>query len=235
MSSVTSEKASLSRKVEPLNLMGSIDSTGYAHLKSPISYDEFESFSRKLGSIVYRTGLQITEGRKSVVYKHEEIGFHMDNPNVHIIGWYCVRQDESDGSSLLIDTGDIGQYFSQAELRILQTIDVRCPHPLLHDPDSGREAFFLAPLLSWRGSIPQVYFARWLLLDSYDEKQTNVLDKFNEYLRQKQERELIKLRLGEKEALFINNRRLLHGRGQIGRSSSRFIKRVWITDPCDKW
>lgn len=235
MSSLTSQEAPLCRKAEPSNLMETIDSAGYAHVKGPVSYDEFEYFSRQLGAIVYRTDLHITEGRKSVVYKHEEIRFHMDNPNVHIIGWYCVRQDESDGSSLLVDTRDIGQYFSPSELAVLQTIEVKCPHPLLHDPDAGKQAFFLAPLLSWKQSIPQVYFADWLLLDSYDEKQTNALDKFKSYLRLKQERELIKVRLSEKEVLFINNRRLLHGRGRIGRNSSRLIRRVWITDSQDKW
>ncbi len=235
MSSLTNEEASQRGRAEPPNLMETIDSAGYAHVKGPISYDEFESFSRQLGAIVYRTDLHITEGRKSVVYKSEEIGFHMDNPNVHIIGWYCVRQDKSDGSSMLVDTCDIERYFSPSEIAILQTIDLKCPHPLLHDPDAGKEAFFLAPLLSRRRSVPQIYFADWLLLDSYDEKQANALDKFKDYLRQKQERELITVRLKEKEALFINNRRLLHGRGQIGRNSSRLIKRVWITDPQDRW
>lgn len=235
MSPSTSQEASLCRKAEPPNLMGTIDSAGYAHVKGPISYDEFESFSRQLGAIVYRTDLHITGGRKSVVYKPEEIGFHMDNPNVRIIGWYCVRQDESDGSSLLVDTCDIERYFSPSEMAVLQTIEVKCPHPLLHDPDAGKEAFFLTPLLSWKHSVPQIYFADWLLLDSYDEKQANALDKFKGYLRRKQELELIKVRLREREALFINNRRLLHGRGQIGRNSSRLIKRVWITDPQDKW
>jgi len=235
MSSVTIKDASTHPGAHQLSLMETINSTGYAHIKDPISYEGFEALSQQLGSIVYRTDLQITEGRKSVVYKPEEIGFHTDNPNVRIIGWYCIRQDESGGSSLLIDTGDIEQCFSQAELGVLQTINVRCPHPLLHDPDTGKEAFFLTPLLSWRNSIPQIYFASWLLLDSYDERQTNALDKFKSFLLRKQERELIKLRLSEKNALFINNRRLLHGRGEIAHNSPRLIKRVWITDPQDKW
>ena len=235
MSTLTSKVASRRREAEPPDLMKVINSTGYAHVKGPISYDEFESLSRQLGAIVYRTDLKITEGRKSVVYKYDGIGFHMDNPNVHIIGWYCVKQDESDGSSLLLDTSDIGQYFSPQELAVLQTIGVRCPHPLLHDPDAGKEVFFLAPLFSRRDSVAQVYFADWLLLDSYDEEQVAALAKFKGYLRQKQERELIAVRLKEKEALFINNRRLLHGRGQIGHDSSRLIRRVWITAPQDSW
>ena len=80
--------------------METIDSAG-AHVKGPISYDEFESFSRQLGAMVYRTDLHITEGRKSVVYKSEEIGFHMDNPNVHIIGWYCVGRINRTGRRCL--------------------------------------------------------------------------------------------------------------------------------------
>ena len=219
MSSVTSEKTSAysgagARQNDTLNLMGDIESIGYAHIKGPISHGEFEALSQQLGAIVYRTDLHLTEGRKSVVYKFGEIGSHMDNPHVHIIGWYCVKQDESDGSSLLVDVGDIERYFSQPELAVLQTVNVRCTHPVLHDPEAGKEVFFLSPLLSWRGATPQIYFVNWHLLDSYDKRQANVLDKFKGYLRQKQERELIRVRLKENEALFINNRRILHGRGR---------------------
>lgn len=216
-------------------LIKSISAAGYAHIDGSISSEEFESISQQLGSIVYRTKLQIAEGRKSVVYKHDEIGFHTDNPNVYIIGWHCIRQDESDGSSKLLDTRDIEQHFSRTELSILETIKLRCPDLALHDPDAGKEAYFLTPLASLRGSTPQVYFARWLLLSSYDESQTMMLDKFVRYLSRKEEHELINVRLTEGQALFINNRRLLHGRGAIALNSSRLIERVWITEPQNSW
>jgi hypothetical protein len=214
---------------DPLQIKEMIRVKGFAHLSTAISSEEFESISQQLGAILFRTELKITEGRKSVVYKPESIGFHMDNPTVQIIGWHCLRQDETDGASLLLDTADIAEHFLEPELKVLETINIRCPDLALHNPDAGKEAYFLSPLLSWNGSVPQVYFVGWLLLDSYDEQQTEVLEKFKDYLQQKQEHQVIRLRLKEGEALFINNRRLLHGRGPIEQNSSRLINRVWIT------
>jgi hypothetical protein len=216
-------------------LIESINDEGYAHIKTFISSERFESLSRRLGNIVFRTTLQIAPGRKSVVYNRDEIGFHTDNPKVRIIGWHCVRQDEVDGSSLLLDTRDIAEHFPPSELAVLETIELRCPDLELHDPDAGKEAYFKTQLLSWKGDEPQVYFVRWLLLSSYDSGQLAVLDKFVRYLRHKEEHEVFSIRLKEGEALFINNRRLLHGRGAIGENSSRLIERVWLSDPDTQW
>jgi alpha-ketoglutarate-dependent taurine dioxygenase len=63
------------------------------------------------------------------------------------------------------------------------------------------------------------------LIDTYDEQQRRLLEKFAEYLRRK---EVITIRLKAGESVFIDNNRILHGRGPIQEDSQRLIKRVWI-------
>jgi hypothetical protein len=211
-------------------ILASIQTLGYAHLTQPLTAEAFEMTARQLGAIVLRTDLTITPERSSIVYKPEKIGLHQDNPEVNILGWYCVHQDELDGSALLLDTGDIARHFSQTEMETMSSVNVRYPDPDTnrHNPDKGLFAYLLWPLLTSKATRTEVYFAPWLLADSYDDEQCRVLDKFTEYLRAKEDHQLIKIRLKPGESLFIDNNRILHGRGPIGPNSKRFVKRVWI-------
>ena len=211
-------------------VLSSIQSLGYAHIKLPLSDESFETIAESLGSIALRTDLTITPNRRSIVYKPDEIGFHQDNPTINMIGWYCVQQDELDGSGRLLDAGDVADHFSPEQRRVLSTINVRCPDsdPKRHNPDIGLIAYFLWPLLTERAARCNVYYAPWLLLDSYDEEQSKALEEFAGYLRAKEENQAIRIRLKKGESLFLDNNRMLHGRGPIQPDSKRFLKRVWI-------
>ena len=221
------EKEAVALLVETL---AAIESLGYAHVKQPRALETFESMAQQMGAIIMRTDLAITPERSSIVYKSDAIAFHQDNPAMNILGWYCVRQDEIDGSALLLDTGDVAEHFSPEEMEVMRSVSVRYPHPdpLYHNPDMGLVAYLLWPLLTGKATRPQVYYVPWLLLDSYDEKQRRVLEKFAGYLRAKEANQVISIRLREGESLFIDNNRMLHGRGPLQQDSKRFLKRVWI-------
>lgn len=209
-------------------ILAAVKSFGYAHIKQLLSVEEFEAVSEQMGAIYLRTDLALKPDLGSIVYKSDGIGFHADNPTVYIIGWYCVRQDETDGSSRLIDTSDLIAFFAPDELDALGTITVRCPDHGRHDPDNGVEAYFYAPLVSRHAARCHVYYAPWHLPDIYDEIQTRALEKFFQYVEAKERAGAISIRLKEDESLFFDNRRMLHGRGAIGQESKRLIKRVWI-------
>jgi len=141
-----------------------------------------------------------------------------------------VQQDERDGSTLLLDTGDIACHFSRGEIATMTTLNVRYPDPdqSRHNPDRGLIAYLLWPLVTEKSTRTEVYYAPWLLADSYDENQRRVLAKFTDFLRAKEETQLVRIRLKAGESLFIDNNRMLHGRGSISQNSKRFLKRVWI-------
>ncbi len=211
-------------------ILASLRTLGYAHVARPHTAGDFEMTACQLGSIVLRTDLAITPERSSIVYKSDEIRLHQDNPEVNTLGWYCVQQDEIDGSALLLDTGDIVAHFSRGEIVTMTTINVRYPDPdqSRHNPDRGLTAYLLWPLVNEKSTRTEVYYVPWLLADSYDENQRRVLAKFTEYLRAKEETQLVRIRLKAGESLFIDNNRMLHGRGSISQNSKRFLKRVWI-------
>ena len=211
-------------------VLASLKSFGYAHLRQAHTYDEFEEIAQQFGSIALRTDLAITPARNSIVYKADEIRLHQDNPAMNVLAWYCVRQDQLDGSARLLDTADVAAYFSADEIEIMKRtrIGYPDPDPHRHNPDRGLIAHLFWPLLSERAWRTEVYYVPWLLIDTYDEQQHRLLEKFAEYLRQKEENELITIRLKAGESLFIDNNRILHGRGPIQEDSQRFLKRVWI-------
>ena len=211
-------------------VLTSLRSHGYAHVRQAHSYEQFEEIARQMGSIALRTDLAITPTRSSIVYKPDEISFHQDNPAMNILGWYCVQQDQLDGSSRLLDAGDVSDHFSRDEVEVMKRTKVGYPNPdpSQHNPDRGLISHLFWPLLTEKATRIEVYYVPWLLIDSYDEKQCRVLEKFAAYLRDKEENELIIIRLETGESLFIDNNRILHGRGAIQEKSQRFLKRVWI-------
>jgi Taurine catabolism dioxygenase TauD, TfdA family len=215
----------LSREV-----LDSIQSLGYAHIKQHLTAEDFDLLAQQLGSIALRTDLAIAHNRSSIVYKPDEIAFHQDNPVMNILGWYCVRQDEFDGSARLLDSGDVANHFSPSDIKIMSRVNVRYPDPdpSRHNPDKGLIAYLLWPLITEKDTRCEVYYVPWLLLDSYDEEQTRVIKQFAEYLRAKEQNQVVRIRLSEGESLFIDNKRMLHGRGPMQQDSKRFLKRVWI-------
>ena len=111
-------------------VLASIQSLGYAHLRQPLTTETFDIVAQQLGSIALRTDLTITRNRSSIVYKPDEIAFHQDNPVMNILGWFCLQQDEVDGSALLLDTSDVADYFSRSELKIMGNVMVEYPTPI---------------------------------------------------------------------------------------------------------
>jgi hypothetical protein len=211
-------------------VLASLKSLGYAHLSEPHNHDEFERIAVGLGSIALRTDLVITPTRNSIVYRPHEITLHQDNPTMNVIGWYCVRQDQFDGSTRLLDAGDVVDYFSRDEIEMMKRTNVAYPDPdsSRHNPDVGLTAHLFWPLLTENPTRTEVYYVPWLLIDAYDEQQSRVLEKFAKYYRRKEADQLITIRLKAGESLFIDNNRILHGRGPIQEDSQRFLKRVWI-------
>ncbi len=215
-----------------------IRGSGYFHLRVPIALDAFNLLASGLGAVQGRTDITIDTVRdlaqqrrrgstirpnRGSVYRAEGIGFHTDAPSVSLIGWYCLEPDTVDGANLLLDTRDLTDHFALDELAILSTIQVNCP--VL---ESDTQNFRQEPLISKSDSAYHVYYAPWLLLDGYQEQQSRLLEKFDRYLRDRERTQLIRVRLEKQESLFIDNRRMLHGRGPIAADSKRHLIRVYL-------
>ena len=210
---------------------------GFVHIKQPLSQNAYEALVHRLGSIELRTDIVVDAklnqlqqmsrkyiGNRPSVYQEAPLAFHTDRPNCDVLGWYCVEQDEVDGASLLLDTRDIEDYFTPAELSVLSGVNVS--YTIRNS--SNKEGIFYAPLISKNNATYRVFYVPWNLSNLCNREQTALLEKFSEYVVHKQRTQLIKIRLAPKECLFIDNHRMLHSRGKLPENSRRRLIRYYI-------
>ena len=218
-------------------ILSSLKAYGYAYLKQRHSPATFELIARWMGKLASRSDIRIDVERVQVqqrtrkvknrpsAYQAHALDFHSDNPHMNVLAWYCMEQDESEGTMLLVDSADLGGYFSTDELSILEGINIQVSERLL---DSEEEKFTLEPLVSRDRKGYRVYYQPWLLLDSYDPEQAAALKRFSAYLKHKQTMQLLRVPIKKYQSLFIDNNRILHGRGAIAQSSKRHLVRFFI-------
>jgi hypothetical protein len=212
---------------------------GFVHIKQPLSQNVFEALVHRLGTIKECTDLVVDAKLNQLqqmkrkhninrpsVYQADALAFHMDTPASDVIGWYCVEQDEVDGATLLLDTRDIGDYFTPGELTVLSGVNVQY---MIRNPSSQEEEVVYEPLISQDNATYRVFYVPWNLSNHHNPEQTALLEKFSEYVAYKQRTELIRVRLAPKESLFINNHRMLHSRGKLPENSKRHLIRYYIS------
>jgi len=221
-------------------ILNALRTYGYAYITRPLSLAAFERTSQNLGRIELKTDIKIdpeqlqrqvqnrvTGGRPST-YQAQELDFHSDNPEMNVLAWYCLKQDLLEGAIYLLDTDTVAKRLSQDELAILTTTKVMYSNKL---NKADQEQLLTEPLLTKIGSGYRVYYQSWLLLDTYNEEQRAVLKRFSDCIRDLEKTSRIGVRLAEQQSLFIDNRRMLHGRGPLPENSHRHLVRFFIRTP----
>jgi hypothetical protein len=215
-----------------------LESRGWADVRQPLTEPEFEEVARRLGTIELRTEIFIDAARthreresrdlhanRPTVYQDAELGLHSDRPTAEWLAWYCVRQDAESGATVLVDTRDLPERFSREDLDLLGRLEVAFS---TRDP-TGRELYHHHPLLERDDPHFKVYYLPWgVRLPAEDESWQRLLARFAHYVQEKKERFAVRVRLKERQALFIDNRRLLHGRGPLPPDSPRRLIRLLI-------
>ena len=168
-----------------------------------------------------------SEAGRPVVYAPTELGFHTDRPTVDVIGWYCVEQDAEDGAVLLIDTADLGEHFTAAEIAALGRVELGY---FQRNALTGQEEACRAPLVASGPRGHLLYYAPWLVQEGAG-GETALLARFAAYVERQRETALVRIRLERGEALFVDNHRLLRAGGNLSSSSRRHIVRLYIACP----
>jgi hypothetical protein len=209
---------------------------GYLHVTWPMSMDNYERISGQLGTIVLRSDVKVDLDRarnqeqvrhirgRGGIYSPSPLHLHTD-PNADLVSWYCVEQDETGGPMLMLDTGNLEEHFSPQELEILGRVDLWSPS---RKSEAEPETLTPVPLLSQRSGRYKIFYAPWLLRDSYDSDASRALEKFSDYLRNLEETQLISLPIKKHDTVFIDNGRMLHGRGALPASSRRHLVRLYL-------
>ena len=214
---------------------------GWAEVRETLTESEFDAVGRCLGVIGLRTHVVIDLERDRLqresrsgspprpgIYTAGELELHTDRPSALWIGWYCVRQDDHGGATLLCDTRDLSDRFTADELDGLSRIQVDYN---VRDPQTERERMTPWPLITRDGEAFKLYYVPWLVRRvGLDECGLKLLDAFARYVVEKRERGTTSVRLEPGQSLFIDNRRLLHGRASLDPGSPRHLIRLYIGD-----
>jgi hypothetical protein len=209
---------------------------GYLHLTWPMSMEHYEQIAGRLGTIILKSDVKVDMDRahnqeqvrtirgRGGIYSPSPLHLHTD-PNADLVSWYCVEQDETGGPMLMLDAGNLEEHFSPRELETLSRVDLWSPS---RKSEGTPETLTPLPLLSRKNGRYKIFYAPWLLRDSYDNEATSILEKFAAYLNELEEKQLISLPIKKQDTIFIDNGRMLHGRGALPETSRRHLIRLYL-------
>lgn len=222
-------------------IIEAMQSKGYIHIQQPLSEEHHKVIAWQIGTIIDRSDVKIDKESEKVQEEHrprfsrgqpgryraDALPFHTDNARVDVMSMYCVEQDTIDGAILLLDTSDLAEHFSAEELVTLSQVEVWAP-PHNH---TERDFAHMASLLSKTNGSYRVYYIPWLLCASHTDYSRAVLERFSDYVKHKEDTQLIKLPVKKHESVFIDNHRMLHGRSIIAKDSKRHFVRFYMSVP----
>jgi hypothetical protein len=179
-------------------------------------YASFEGFMAGVGKTVHKQKVEVIEGNRALLSSAAAMPFHTDHPTVDVIAWFCESQSDDGGESLLMDFEQIRARMPAEDVANLPTVKIGVP-PL--KPQEPRSSCAMH-------DGTRIYYARWLLEPPASQPAAAAHAAFESALGQVPP---VRLRLAKNEALIINNRRFLHGRGPIvQRQSNRVLLRHWV-------
>lgn len=195
---------------------------GYVHVSTNSTLENFYELANTLGEIINKSDINIQLGSDCLYKQPTRIDFHTDGPDADIVGWFCVKQDAHEGHSALLDIRQILEHFSCEELSLLGTIMISYPIgngvnkevPLIQKTIAEHHTICYLP---WSNSVLNLSLS-----------QKTIYSAFKYAVSEEVSKQLIRIRLHKGEMLFIDNKRILHGRAKIEKDSLRMLKRVWI-------
>ena len=189
---------------------------GFAHLTNQTE-KQLQEILNYLGETIMITDVIVKTESKGLVTTASEIDFHTDHHKAKYVVWYCHKQTDSGGESLLIDAEKIFLTLTKIEqenLKLVQLFehqiypDDKKSYPFVEIDENGNRQFHCS-----------------LVNDSDKENLA-----FRNFQKIVNETNPIKIKLKEKDILIIDNHRIFHGRTEIIGSKDRFLKRYWLKE-----
>ncbi|HEY2515954.1 MAG TPA: TauD/TfdA family dioxygenase [Polyangiaceae bacterium] len=203
-------------------VLSELRTRGYAHVRLPLELDAYLVLASALGDVVGEERFALRPGAHAYVARPDPVPMHTDQPEVQVIGWWCERQDDLDGASLLLDSSPVTEALP-IELRD-RLREVHLVTPPLH----GGPPTMQWPVLRRHGDSDAIFCSPWLRSALPIPEHERALDSFRERLSATILKDRISIRLGRGEALFVDNTRVLHGRDAIAPGSRRALHRRWM-------
>ena len=191
---------------------------GYIHLTTQTE-EQLNELLNSLGQVIFTTDVVVKPEGKGMITSSRGLDFHTDHHKAKYIVWYCYKQTDLGGDSILIDAKKIYQQLSDDYKDQLRSIEL-FEHKIF--PDDKESYPFVA---TDENGNAKFYYSFWLVKDE-DRKNTAMI----EFQRLIQQTDPIRLNLKEKDILVVDNHRVFHGRTPIEGSKDRFLKRFWLTN-----
>jgi hypothetical protein len=205
------------------------------HLPGPSSEEEFHAVVSRLGTVSRQMDVVVSPDRereqraarrnnlpRPSIYQSAEMDFHTDPPPSDILAFYCVVQDDVDGSNLLIDLERIERDFTPEEVDGLCRIEIAYSY----QGPGNHDHLGTLNLVTRHPDGATVNYMPWGLRRQEDPVLADLLERFERYVR---EQPVVSLRLAAGGCLFLDNRRTLHGRGPLSPDSRRHLLRLHVT------
>ncbi len=193
----------------------------------PLSDAAYNDLACTLGEVVGRERVALRPGAHAYLAKPGPVPLHTDHPDVDVVGWLCKTQDADDGASVLLDAWPVLERMTEEDRDALRSIHLECP-PLPGGPPSERR-----PLLRKVQGLQRdaLFCSPWLRCADGSTSQQQALESFRQVLSVAIHKGSRRIRLAQGSALFVDNRRILHGRDAIAADSNRVLLRVWLKEP----
>jgi hypothetical protein len=213
-----------------------LETDGYLHLTWPMTMESYEAIAGRVGTIVQKNDVKVDSARaesqeqarrikgRGGIYSPGALGFHTD-PIADLVSWYCVAQDDGGAPMMMLNLGDLDEHFSAEELEVLSRVELLSP---TRKPGAEQETLTPTPLLTKTSGKYKVYYAPWLLREPEDASLRKVAEKFTAYVKNKEETQLIILPVKPRDTVFLDNHRMLHGRGELTQTSRRHLVRFYL-------
>ncbi len=193
---------------------------GFAVCSDRFNESTFLRLSQQFGYIWHKSDVQVKPDSRWLASSSAALSLHTDNPHADIVAWRCHVECEQGSPTLIADLSDLPLHFSEHELELLQTVLI--PIPSFQD-----YVFEAEPLIMRESGAIRLNYLEWFepRLPANAEQ---AFQKFKSYLQNKREQETLAISLLEGQLLFIDNNRMLHGRGELPANTPRHLQRLWI-------
>jgi hypothetical protein len=208
------------------DVRGALDAVGCYHVQEPIAFEEYVRLATELGDIIGEEIIALRPNAHAYVAKPGPVPLHTDHPDAAIVAWWCAAPDAVDGASHLLDSRPVVDALPAVTRDLLQ-------RALLWCPELGGGPPNLMRAVLWDegdGRGTKLFCSPWLRCAVAGSEFQTALDDLRARLSEHAERALVRVRLDAGQALFVDNRRVLHGRGAIEPTSRRSLLRLWLSN-----
>lgn len=190
---------------------------GFLHLTNQ-SEEQLNELLNSLGQVISTTDVVVKPNGKGMVSSANGLDFHTDHHKAKYVVWYCHKQTDLGGDSILVDAEKIYQQLTDKHKEQLKEIEL-FEHKVFSD---DKESYLF--VATDESGNRKFYYSFWLVKNA--DKQNPAMLEFQYLLKQS---ESVKLNLKDKDILVVDNHRIFHGRTAIEGSKDRFLKRFWLT------